>query len=511
MYLSSSIRIAWWPGHCMAAQSGTSMWAKTGRGNRTICAITSANMAHIEFTPAGRDGFFAVAAVVQSVSAPPEPSQADSRLTAALTNARATTVEQLAGRYQAILLETADDLENNQLADRPDAAARARLANWLLQHAAEMGSGSDATSGKLTRQLADYQRQRKAALAELKPSATAMAMLDGNGVDEHVLLRGSHKTPGEIAPRRFLEAIAGPRQPPIEHGSGRLELAERMVDPSDPFVPRVMVNRVWQHLFGRGIVPTVDNFGVLGQRPTHPELLDFLADRFVREGWSVKRLIREIVLSSAYQMSAQESERDRQSDPQNVLLHHALVRRLEGEAIRDAIIAVSGRIDLRMGGPSEEVFVTPFMEGRGRPGSGPLDGGGRRSIYIKVRRNFLSPMMMAFDMPMPFNTVGDRGTSNVPAQALILLNDPMVVEQSRVWARRVLADKSLSARERIRKMYLSAFARPPSDEEMADDLAFLDQQAAAFGAKPAERMANEQAWADLCHVLFNVKEFIFIN
>ena len=111
------------------------------------------------------------------------------------------------------------------------------------------------------------------------------------------LLRGSHKTPGEIAPRRFLEAIAGPHQPPIEHGSGRLELAERMVDPSDPFVPRVMVNRVWQHLFGRGIVPTVDNFGVLGQRPTHPELLDFLADRFVREGWSVKRLIREIVLS----------------------------------------------------------------------------------------------------------------------------------------------------------------------------------------------------------------------
>jgi cytochrome c553 len=469
--------------------------------------------AHIEFTPAGRDGFFAVAAVVQSVSAPPEPSQADSRLTTELTTAPSSTVEQLARRYQTILLETTDDLAGNKIADYSDASARARLANWLLQHVAELGSGSDATSGKLTRQLADYQRQRKTALAELKPSPTAMAMLDGNGVDEHVLLRGSHKTPGEVAPRRFLEAIAGANQPPIEHGSGRLELAERMVDPSDPFLPRVMVNRVWQHLFGRGIVPTVDNFGVLGQRPTHPELLDFLADRFVREGWSVKRLIREIALSSAYQMSAQESERDRQSDPQDLLWHHALVRRLEGEAIRDAILAVSGRIDLRIGGPSEEVFVTPFMEGRGRPGSGPLDGGGRRSIYIKVRRNFLSPMMTAFDMPTPFNTVGDRGTSNLPAQALILLNDPMVVEQSRVWARRVLADKNAAttAQDRIRRMYLSAFARPPSDEELADDLAFLDQQAAALGSKPAERMANEQAWADLCHVLFNVKEFIFIN
>jgi len=473
--------------------------------------------AHIEFTPAGGSGFIAVAAVVQSMSAPPEPSQADSRLTAELANILADSspnaLEHLARRYQAMLMETADDLAADKIADHSDAAARAQLANWVLQHTAELGSANDATSGKLTRQLADYQRQRIAALAELKTSATAMAMLDGNGVDEHVLWRGSHKTPGEIAPRRFLEAISGANQLPIEHGSGRLELAERMVDPADPFVPRVMVNRVWQHLFGRGIVPTVDNFGVLGQRPTHPELLDFLADRFVREGWSVKRLIREIALSSAYQMSAQESEHDRQSDPQNLLWHHALVRRLEGEAIRDAILAVSGRIDLRMGGPSEEVFVTPFMEGRGRPGSGPLDGAGRRSIYIKVRRNFLSPMMTAFDMPTPFNTVGDRGTSNLPAQALILLNDPMVVEQSRVWARRVLVDKNAatSARDRIRRMYLSAFARPPSDEELSDDLAFLDQQAAALGVKPEERMANEQAWADLCHVLFNVKEFIFVN
>ena len=338
-----------------------------------------------------------------------------------------------------------------------------------------------------------------------------MAMMDGNGFDEHVLLRGSHATPGQMAPRQFLEAIAGPHQPRIEHGSGRLELAERMIDPSDPFLPRVMVNRVWQHLFGRGIVPTVDNFGVLGQPPTHPELLDFLADRFVREGWSVKRLIREMVLSSSYQMSSQESALDHQRDPQDLLWHHAFVRRLEGEAIRDSILAVSGRLDLRLGGPSEDVFLTPFMEGRGRPRSGPLDGDGRRSIYIKVRRNFLSPMMMAFDMPTPFNTMGNRGTSNLPAQALILLNDPMVVQQSHVWASRVLADQTISSRERIQKMYLSAFARPPSDEELTDDLAFLDSQAEALGIKPADRPTNEQSWSDLCHVLFNVKEFIFIN
>jgi len=470
--------------------------------------------AHIEFTPAGKRGFFAVLGVVQSPSAPPEPSRACStvadelhRLTSpqAFNSAAARLIEKLATGYQTLFMQSADDLAANKLVDRPDAASRAMLANWILAHVEELS----AQAGKPD--LREYRRQRKAALAELRPSATAMAMLDGNGFDEHVLIRGSHKTPGEIAPRRFLEAIAGSNQTPIAHGSGRLELAERMIDASDPLVARVMVNRVWQHLFGRGIVPTVDNFGVLGSRPTHPELLDFLADRFVREGWSVKRVIREIALSSAYQISAEENPRNRQSDPDDLLWHHALVRRLEGEAIRDAILSVSGRIDLRVGGPSEEVYLTQFMEGRGRPSSGPLDGDGRRSIYTRIRRNFLPPMMSAFDMPAPFNAVGNRGTSNLPAQALILLNDPLVVEESHVWARRVLADKSLSPGERIRRMYLAAFARPPSETEMTADLAFLDSQAESLGIKPSDRAAAEQPWSDLCHVLFNVKEFIFIN
>ena len=189
-----------------------------------------------------------------------------------------------------------------------------------------------------------------------------------------------------------------------------------------------------------------------------------------------------------------------------------MVRRLEGESIRDSILAVSGRLQSRLGGPSEEVFLTPFMEGKGRPGSGPLDGDGRRSIYIKERRNFLSPMMTAFDMPTPFNTMGNRGTSNLPAQALILLNDPFVVQQAHVWARRVLVDKALSASDRIRRMYPS---RPlpghQATRNLTDDLAFLDSQGESLGVKPGERLTNEQSWADLCHVLFNVKEFIFIN
>ena len=356
--------------------------------------------------------------------------------------------------------------------------------------------------------MADYRRQRTDDLeGDLKSSPTAMAMLDGNGIDEHVLLRGSYKTSGELVPRRFLEAIAGLNQPPIQHGSGRLELANRLLDPSDPLPSRVLVNRVWQHLFGRGIVPTVDNFGVLGQRPTQPELLDYLADRFVQNGWSVKRLIRDVMLSSAYQMTSRETAEDRQRDPENRLLHHRTLRRLEGEAIRDAMLSVSGRLNLQMYGPSVEVFITPFMEGRGRPSSGPLDGAGRRSVYLRVRRNFLSPLMTAFDTPNPAVTMGDRGTSNVPAQALILLNDPLVAELSHVWARRLLAAQDRSPRDRVVQMYREALGRPPDETEINAALEFAGSQSTT----PEDRAAEESIWADFAQVLINTKEFIYIE
>jgi hypothetical protein len=256
----------------------------------------------------------------------------------------------------------------------------------------------------------------------------------------------------------------------------------------------------------------VDNFGVLGQRPTHPQLLDHLAGQFVRDGWSVKRLIRQIVSSSTYQMASRPSSEGDAVDPANQLLHRMRIRRLEGEAIRDAILAVSGRLDRTSFGPSVPVHITSFMQGRGRPkASGPLDGRGRRSIYVEVRRNFLSPMMLAFDVPVPFNTMGRRNVSNVPAQALILMNDPFVVEQSRVWARRLLADKSATAEERIEQMYETAFARPPKKEELHDALAFLEIQSRQRELDPSQAEQDEDVWTDLCHVLFNVKEFVFLD
>jgi hypothetical protein len=303
-----------------------------------------------------------------------------------------------------------------------------------------------------------------------------------------------------------LEALAGKRPPPA-HGSGRLGLAEQMVGVSNPLLPRVMVNRIWQHHFGEGLVRSVDNFGALGDSPTHPELLDYLATEFVRTGWSIKKMHRFMLLSSTYQMSSREEESLAARDPDDKLLHRMPIRRLEGEIVRDAMLAVSGRLDRRLYGPSVPPYLTAHMAGRGRPASsGPLDGAGRRSIYLSVRRNFLMPLFLAFDYPIPFTTIGRRSVSNVPAQALALLNNPLVVQQAERWARRVLADGQASPRQRIGRMYVDAFGRPPTELEIADALSFLIED-----GKETGHLDDVQLWADFGHVLFNVKEFIFLN
>jgi hypothetical protein len=280
-------------------------------------------------------------------------------------------------------------------------------------------------------------------------------------------------------------------------GSGRLELARHLVDPkANPLTPRVLVNRLWKHHFGDGIVKSTDDFGAMGRPPSHPELLDWLASRLVAGGWSIKAIQRLIVTSSAYRMSSVPAGEAERLDPDNVQLHRANVRRLEAEAIRDALLAVSGRLDAAMFGPGVPVHLSAFMEGRGRPArSGPLDGDGRRSVYLAVRRNFLNPMFLAFDTPAPFSCIGRRNTSNVPAQALILLNDPFVVEQSRRWGRRIESAPARDDRDRLTGAFLLAFGRPPTEDESRGCLAFL----------------KTSSWSGLCHVLVNMKEFIFIQ
>jgi hypothetical protein len=425
-----------------------------------------------------------------------------------LDNPKICSAEALTARLRDLFREILDQWQAGRLGSAADSADRVGLLNDLLREAstrASLAGGAFPQLGMESSSLGALLDQIRQVEATLATPRRVMAMADGTGENEHVFIRGSPKNLGPEVPRRFLEALAGPDQPTSEAGSGRLILARRMVHSSDALLPRVLVNRLWQHHFGEGIVRTPDNFGVHGQPPTHPELLDYLSSELVASGWSIKHLHRLMVLSSAYQMASRHDAADA-TDPDNRLLHRMTIRRLEAEAIRDAILAVSGGLVQRLYGPSVPPHLTPFMVGRGRPAvSGPVDGAGRRSIYLGVRRNFLSPLFLAFDYPIPFTTMGRRSVSHVPAQALTLMNNRFVVQQAGVWARHALAADGLAPAERVRRMHVAAFGRPPTAGELADALAFLRAQGGpAWPGDP-------RTWADLAHVFFNVKAFVFID
>ena len=321
-------------------------------------------------------------------------------------------------------------------------------------------------------------KEHDALAAELVPrSRLALTLWEGTPKPGRVFVRGSPKALGEEVPPRLLEALTGAT--PLR---SRRELADRVTDPGvSPLTYRTFANRVWGHLFGRGLVPSPDNLGALGEPPSHPELLDWLASRLVTQ--SPKQVIRRIVLSDTYRQSSRETAAEA-ADPGNVLLHRQNLRRLESEAIRDTLLSLSGRLDRTPFGPPVPAHVGPHQDGRGKPASGPLDGAGRRTLYVSVRRNFLSPFQLAFDAPSPAGPVGRRTVSNVPAQALALLNDEFVQTQAAAWAERV---------RDIDRLYVEAFARPPTPAERA----------------ACERFRAAGGWAGLGHALVNVKEFVY--
>jgi hypothetical protein len=478
-------------------------WKDTGRWawvSHTLTAYAG-HRAHVELVPDG-NGPFEVAMVVDSETKPPLPEAFTAYV---VQTALAAADPDPLRALQKLLRETLDSTHTLGPGSPPHQRI---LTDWIARSPRLFWAETSSASDRLAAATKIWVDRHNALCAAIpKESQIASVMFDGTGANEFLLKRGSPKAPLGEMPRRFLEALAGEAPLGGSRGSGRLQLADQMVSPENPLTARVIVNRVWHHLFGRGIVPTVDNLGVLGQAPSHPELLDTLAVRFAGEQrWSLKTLIRELVLSSAYAMGSAPADRlTEEKDPENTLLHRMNLKRLEGEAIRDAMLAVSGRLERTMGGPSVPVFMTPFMDGRGKTASGPLDGNGRRTLYVATRRNFLSPMLLAFDTPIPFNTMGRRNVSNVPAQSLVLMNDPFVVQQAGFWARNLPA--GASQEERLRVMYAAAFARPPLPEEAEEALAFLKEQATALNCPPED----VRPWADLAHVLFNAKEFIHLN
>ncbi len=334
-------------------------------------------------------------------------------------------------------------------------------------------------------------------------------VIDEAAPDQPLLVRGNHRNLGEPVPRGFLTAVDSRRYP--EPGLVRLHLAEAVSAPGNPLTARVAVNRVWRHLFGYGVVRTVDNFGRLGDPPSHPELLDHLAAGFVDDGYSMKRLVRRLVLSRAYRMSSQASARAAESDPSNRLLQHANLRRLDAEAIRDAMLSISGRFDPTMYGPSVPVhYAARRGLTQGDPNNGPVDGDGRRSIYQEIRRNAHNPFLEVFDLPKPATTRGQRDTTNVPAQSLALLNSPFVIGQAAEWGRRLAEGEAASVDGRIAHMFVKALARPPAEAERARIADYLTAVAAERGVDPSLLLYDAAVWQDVAHSLFNLKEFIFI-
>jgi cytochrome c553 len=338
----------------------------------------------------------------------------------------------------------------------------------------------------------------------LPDAIEALVLAEAGAWDDSVHVRGSAKRLGDPVARGAMGALAQGMPAPGAVGSGRLQLARTLVDGSHPLVARVMVNRIWQHVMGRGLVPTPDDFGALGAAPSHPELLDWLAVDFMRD-WDLKRLVRQIALSATFAQSGVASERAEAIDPTNALLHRAHVRRLDAESVRDAMLALAGRLDRSMGGPGVPTHLTEFMTGRGRPGqSGPLDGHGRRSVYLEVRRNFADAFLATFDLPVPTTTVGRRHESNVPAQALAMMNAPLVHELAMRWGERAGAssDGSPGSIARVAAgMLHDAWGREPATAEVDRCVAFVQAEG---GSTPA-------AWSALAHVILNTKQFLFID
>lgn len=348
----------------------------------------------------------------------------------------------------------------------------------------------------------DWLKTKLKAAVQLYDSTYVAGVVDGTPIQSPVFTRGDYRSLTEFqVPHRFLSATTDSAQLFPNQGSDRLALAAAITSPENPLTSRVMVNRVWHHLFGQGLVKTVDNFGLQGFPPSHPALLDYLALQFVADGWSIKALIKNIVHTEVFQRSAVAVAAAK--DPANRYLARFPVRRIEAEAIRDALLATSGQLDKQMYGPPIPIYLTEFMKGRGRPAkSGPLNGENRRSIYQGIRRNFLSPFMLSFDMPVPFSCFGKRDVSNVPSQSLTLMNDPLVWQQAELWAK-ALAKTDGSVEEKIEQIFWRAFARAPSVDEVQeakDFFAEIDQQASSA----------EEGWSSYCHTIFNMKEFIFL-
>lgn len=430
-------------------------------------------------TPDEGRSFFGVTAIVAHDDKPsPRPDL--SALLPLLEGPAPTTTTELASVYQRALASAVTAWRDDRLTE----PQRALLDFFVRTNVLPV---SLAALPALQPLVAEYRRLE----LEITVPRRAPGVLESVGHDAPLLARGDHLKPGESVPRGYLQVITP--QPFHTTLSGRRELAQAIGSAANPLTARVMANRAWHWVFGVGLVPTVDNFGRLGEKPTHPELLDFLAAHLVENHWSLKELVSFLVTTQAFQMGSTPSAQAAEIDPANTLLSHLRVRRLEAEAIRDSLLAIAGELPEKMFGPSV-VSTAP-----------------RRSVYLQIRRTRLDPFLQTFDAPAPFSTLGRRDATNVPAQSLLLLNSPFVGDRAARWAQLLIADHHQTPEARVREIFYAALGRAPRTAELAATADYLKILASEHQVAPPALLANAQIWQDFTHAIFNLKEFIYVR
>jgi hypothetical protein len=382
------------------------------------------------------------------------------------------------------------------------------LATLIRRHGAEvLGAAEVAQYQDLATRL---ERIRKA-----KPAATGlevMCVTQTGAVPTHVLIRGNPGARGEPVAAGFPEVLSDPqaKAPPVPAATGRLALADWLTDPRNPLTARVLANRLWQYHIGRGIVPTPNDFGKLGEPPTHPELLDWLASELVSGGWKLKRMHKLILLSNAYRMSAKGNDKALRADPANTLFWRYNMRRLTAEEVRDSMLAVSGRLNLKMGGPSiYPPIAKEVLAGQSVPGAGwktsPPEEASRRSVYVHVKRSLQVPILAQFDQADTDSSCPVRFTTTVPTQALGALNGEFSNEQAALFARRLNKEAPGNLEDQLRRAIRLTTGRVPSAEEVRGDVAFVRR------LQERNQLAEPEALRFYCLMLLNANEFIYLD
>lgn len=418
-----------------------------------------------------------------------------------LEGAAAQSVLELASRWEARMRQAVQAWMNAKAS-----AEDVYWIDWMLKN--DILTNSRNQSQEL-RALTDAYRKAE---GEVPEAAVVSSMADiDQGQDYPILLGGQYKSPGKAAPRHFLSLMPAALKTVNPAFSGRLEMAEAIASNANPLTSRVMANRVWHHIYGRGLAATTDNFGRYGDAPTHPELLDYLATRFVGDGWSVKNLIKLMVMSDTFRQSSEAGEQAVAADAENRLWSRYPLRRLQAEGVRDSILAVTGSLDRKLYGASIQPYRDEAKPYR-RLFQGPLDGEGRRSVYLKITRMQGPRFLETFDFPAPLQARGNRDVTNVPSQSLAMLNDPFVVSQAKAWGARLVAEGNrVSVAERLQGIFETALSRRASVEEVGRFQGLIEALARERAIDGSRVLSDELLWKDVVHAVFNMKEFVYLR